>query len=190
MIKKILLSKVNTFIFVVVGYFLIHYINFSLTDFSYLMPGAHLVHIPSGFKLLFVLLTGWIGALGIAIATLIASNVYRFPGEYVLSLQLAVMSGAAPLLARKLLIDHFALNEDLSHITAKQLITIGLVFAILNSGLHQAVLYWRGMSISFLDGVLVTFIGDMTGAYIVFLLLRLLTKKLSKADESQGPENH
>lgn len=189
MIKKILLSRVNLVLLVVVGYLLIHYINYSLTEFLYLMPGAHLVHIPSGFKLLFVLLMGWSGALGIAIATLIASFVYRFPGEYVLSLQLAVMSGVAPLLARRLVIDHYAMNEDLSHITAKQLLLVGVIFATLNSGFHQAVLHWNGTNANFLDGFVVSLIGDLTGAYLVFLLLKLLSKKLVKPDKRQGPQN-
>ena len=77
------------------------------------------------------------------------------------------------------------MNEDLISISVKQLVILGLLFALLNSGLHQAVLYWNGVSQNFLDGFLVSFIGDITGAYIVFLLLKLLSKKLVKVDESE-----
>ena len=185
MIQKILQNKLNTFLLVVAGYLLIHFLNFSLTEFIYLVPGAHLVHIPSGFKLLFVLLAGWIGALGIGVATLVACIVYKFPLEYLLGLQLAVMSGLAPFISRRIVIDIYAMNEDLIYTSAKQLVILGLLFALLNSGLHQAVLYWNGVSQNFLDGFLVSFIGDITGAYIVFLLLKMLSKKFVKLDESE-----
>ena len=185
MIQKILQNKLNTFLLVVAGYLLIHFLNFSLTEFIYLVPGAHLVHIPSGFKLLFVLLAGWIGALGIGVATLVACIVYKFPLEYLLGLQLAVMSGLAPFISRRIVINIYAMNEDLIYTSAKQLVILGLLFALLNSGLHQAVLYWNGVSQNFLDGFLVSFIGDITGAYIVFLLLKMLSKKFVKLDESE-----
>ncbi len=185
MIQKIFQNKLSTFLFVVAAYLLIHFLNFSLTEFIYLVPGVHLVHIPSGFKLLFVLLAGWTGALGVAVATLIACIVYRFPLEYLLGLQLAVMSGLAPFISRRIVINIYAMNEDLISISVKQLVILGLLFALLNSGLHQAVLYWNGVSQNFLDGFLVSFIGDITGAYIVFLLLKLLSKKLVKVDESE-----
>ena len=185
MIQKILQNKLNTFLLVAAGYLLIHFLNFSLTEFIYLVPGAHLVHIPSGFKLLFVLLAGWIGALGIGVATLVACIVYKFPLEYLLGLQLAVMSGLAPFISRRIVINIYAMNEDLISISVKQLVILGLLFALLNSGLHQAVLYWNGVSQNFLDGFLVSFIGDITGAYIVFLLLKMLSNKFVKLDESE-----
>ena len=185
MIQKIFQNKLSTFLFVVAAYLLIHFLNFSLTEFIYLVPGAHLVHIPSGFKLLFVLLAGWIGALGIGVATLVACIVYKFPLEYLLGLQLAVMSGLAPFISRRIVINIYAMNEDLISISVKQLVILGLLFALLNSGLHQAVLYWNGVSQNFLDGFLVSFIGDITGAYIVFLLLKMLSKKFVKLDESE-----
>lgn len=47
----------------VVGYTLIYLANNHLTSTLYLVPGAHLIHIPSGIKILMVLITGWVGAL-------------------------------------------------------------------------------------------------------------------------------
>ncbi len=185
MLKKILQNNFYTLLLVVVGYLLIHSINNALTGFLYLVPGAHLVHIPSGFKLLFVLVAGSLGAIGVVIASLIASVVYKFPGEYSLGLQLAMVNGLAPFLARRWAIDNYDMRDDLSHITVKQLLVMGLAFAFLNSGLNQAVLYWDGVQPHFLDGLVVMLIGDITGAYIVFVLFKLLTKKLANTDESE-----
>jgi hypothetical protein len=47
------------------------------------------------------------------------------------------------------------------------------------------VLYWDGVQPHFLDGLVVMLIGDITGAYIVFVLFKLLTKKLANTDESE-----
>lgn len=185
MIQKIFQNKILTFVFVLVVYLLIHFTNNYLTEFLYLLPGAHLVHIPSGFKLLFVLTAGWIGALGIGVATLVACIVYKFPLEYLLGLQLAVISGLAPFISRRIVIDFYTMNENLINTSVKQLLVLGLIFSLLNSGLNQAVLYWNGVHQNFLNGFLVSFIGDITGAYIVFLLLKLLSKKLVKVDESE-----
>ena len=185
MIQKIFQNKLFTFVFVLIVYLLIHFINNYLTEFLYLLPGAHLVHIPSGFKLLFVLIAGWIGALGIGVAALIAALLYSFPSNYILGLELAVVNVVAPLLAIKLLVQRFSMNENLIGVSSKQLLVLGLVFSFLNSGLNQVVLYWNGVNQNFLDGILVMFIGDITGAYIVFLLLKVLSKKFVKLDESE-----
>ena len=144
-----------------------------------------MVHIPSGIKLLFVLIAGWIGALGIGVAAMCASLLYSFPNQYLISMELAVVNGVAPLIARIFLVHNYAMHENLIGITSRQLLVLGLVFALLNSGLNQAVLHWNGVSQNFLDGFLVSFIGDITGAYIVFLLLKLLSKKFVKLDESE-----
>lgn len=164
---------------------LIHFTNNYLTEFLYLLPGAHLVHIPSGFKLLFVLIAGWEGALGIGFAALIAALMYSFPSNYILGLELAIVNGFAPLIATMLLVNNYSMNESLLGVKPKQLLVLGLVFSFLNSGLNQAVLYWNGVNQNFLDGILVMFIGDITGAYIVFLLLKLLSKKLVNVDKSE-----
>ena len=185
MIKTILQNKLLTFVFVIGVYLPIHFINNYLTEFLLLIPGAHLVHIPSGFKLLFVLVASWIGALGIGFAALCASLFYSFPDQYLLSLELAIVNGIAPLIARIFLVHNYAMHENLAGITSRQLLVLGLVFALLNSGLNQVVLFWNGVNTNFSDGILVMFIGDITGAYIVFLILKFISTKLVKFDESE-----
>ena len=85
------------------AYGLIYSLNNALTGFLYLMPGAHLVHIPSGVKLLLVLVGGPAAALGIALVSAASSWFFMFPGEVALTLALATVNGTAPLWARKLL---------------------------------------------------------------------------------------
>lgn len=185
MLQKLLKSKLFTFVLVFFGYLLVHFTNNYFTEFLHLLPGAHLIHIPSGFKLLIVLIAGWVGALGIFTAALIASVAYKFPSEYLIGLQLAVMNGIAPLAAKQYCKAAFNLKEDLSVITAQQLLMLGLAFSFLNSTLNQAVLFWNGATENFLDGIVVMFIGDLTGAYVVFLLLKFISEKLIKEDRTE-----
>ena len=184
MIQKILQSKLNIFILVVVAYFLIHFSNNVLNDFLVELPQAGFVHIPSGFKLFFVLIAGWLGAVGIATASLFLVVMYEYPDDYFLGFQLAVMSGLSPYLAKNLAVQKFAMNDDLSHITTKQLFLVVLMFAFLNSAFNHAVLSWNEVNPSFIDETLTSFIADITGTFIVFLLLKLMSKKLLKVAES------
>ena len=184
MIQKILQSKLNTFILVVVAYFLIHFSNNVLNDFLVKLPEAGFVHIPSGFKLFFVLIASWLGAVGIATANLFLVVMYEYPDDYFLGFQLAVMGGLAPYLAKKLAVQKFAMNDDLSHITTKQLVLVVLIYAFLNSSFNYAVLSWNEVNPSFIDETLTSFIADITGTFIVFLLLKLMSKKLLKVAES------
>ena len=110
--------------------------------------------------------------------------VYNYPDDYFLGFQLAVMSGLAPYLAKKLAVQKFAMNDDLSHITTKQLVLVVLMFAFLNSAFNHAVLSWNEVNPSFIDETLTSFIADITGTFIVFLLLKLISKKLLKVAES------
>lgn len=183
MIKTVLSSKLGTFLLVGFGYGLIHYVSNQLTDFLYLVPGAHLFHIPSGFKFIFVLVAGWVGALGVGVASLVTVLLMKYPEQWVLGLELAFINGLAPLLARTLFIENFGLNTDLSNINMKQIFLMGLLFVFLNSGLNQLVLYWNNVSSNFLDGLLVMLLGDLTGTYFVLSAMKLLTKNWQTAQD-------
>ncbi len=182
MFQKILLNKFFILFAVIFVFLLIDFTNKYLAEFLHLLPGAYLVYAPSGFMLLFVLIAGWIGALGISIATFLASILYKFPSEYFLGFELAFVNGTAPLVARQWCMQKLGMNEDLSNVTAKQLLCVGLIFALIDSALIQTILFWNGISTNFVDGFLIMFIGDISGVYIVFVLLKIISKKLVKVD--------
>ena len=162
------------------AYGLIYSLNNALTGFLYLMPGAHLVHIPSGVKLLLVLVGGPAAALGIALVSAASSWFFMFPGEVALTLALATVNGTAPLWARKLLTYPRAWTTDLSRLTAVKFLQLSLLFACLNTSLNQVVLYWGGMTDNFAGGSAVMFIGDLTGCYLVMLLVKAAGRLLSQ----------
>jgi hypothetical protein len=168
----------GTFFFVTFAYGIIHCANNALTEFLHLVPGAHLFHIPSGFKFLFVLIAGWVGAAGIAVASLASAFLYTFPDQWMLAVELAFINGLAPFLAVKLFVQNFGLEEDLSNINQQQVLWMGLLFVFLNSGLNQLILFWNNFSDNFLDDILVMLIGDITGTFVVLTALIWITKKL------------
>ena len=177
MLKSVLSSKLGTFFFVTFAYGIIHCANSALTEFLHLVPGAQLFHIPSGFKFLFVLIAGWVGAAGIAVASLASAFLYKFPDQWMLAVELAFINGLAPFLAVKLFVQNFGLEEDLSNINQQQVLWMGLLFVFLNSGLNQLILYWNNFSDNFLDDILVMLIGDITGTFVVLNALIWITKK-------------
>ena len=77
---------------------------------------------------------------------------------------------------------NFGVKDDLSDITMRQIVLMGIVFACLNSSLNQLVLYWNRETFDFVDGVLAMLIGDMTGTLLIILLLRQMARSLIDAD--------
>ena len=187
MIKKILTSKLGTFLLVVTVYGLIDFINSTLTSFFNSVPGMDWVHLPSGCQFLLVLIAGWVGALGVGVAYLVAAVVFTFPNQFAMGFELAFINGLAPLLARVLFVKNFGVKEDLSGVTMRQIVLMGIVFACLNSSLNQLVLYWNRETFDFVDGVLAMLIGDMTGTFLIILLLRQMTQRLIEAGWEKVP---
>ena len=74
-------------------------LNNAITAPLLLAPGAHLVHLPSGIKFLLVLVFGLVGALSIFTVSLCAALAFYFTGDPLLSFELAVANGLAPLKA-------------------------------------------------------------------------------------------
>ena len=177
MLKSVLSSKLGTFLVVTLAFGLIQFANSAMTELLQLVPGADLFNISSGFKFVFVLIAGWIGAVGVVVATFVTSIIYKFPDQWLLVGELALINGLAPYLAIKLFVQNCGLEDDLSNINQKQVLWIGLLFVFLNSGLNQLILYWNNFSDNFLNGFLLMLIGDLTGTCFVLMGLIWVTKK-------------
>lgn len=158
----------------------VYAVNNAATPFLQLVPGAHLVHIPSGIKFLMVLIFSFMGALSIATVSLIAGLFFYFPDHYGVSLELALVNALSPLLALKLVTGTFRIGGFLEHLDLNSLFKMGLVFSLTNSALNQLVIYWNGQTVDFLSGLEVMFIGDITGFGISLMLLKLGARLIKK----------
>ncbi len=169
-------KEVQLFTYLVIGYGTLFFLNNVLTEALYVVPGAHIVHLPSGLKIFMVMVTGFTGALAIALVGFLWSVLYMFKDNYPLTLMLATVSGLAPWLSLRLLSKKIQLKADLSDLNWKKLLAIVLSFALLNSTCLQLIVYTFGENTNLLNGIWVMLVGDITGIFIVIYGLRFLIK--------------
>ena len=166
-------------------------VNNLLTAQLYLAPGAHLVHLPSGFKLLLVLVFGMVGALSVFTVSLVAGLGFYFVGELPLSIELAIANAIAPFLTVKFFLDQQLVQPDLNDLRPKVLALMGLLYAVLNSAMNQLLLFWNHAIQNMVDGLMIMFTGDVLGVILVLGLLRLAMRwakrKLQATEDNQLP---
>lgn len=166
-------NKAITYVALSLGFGAVYSLNNTLTAPLLLAPGAHLIHLPSGFKFLLVLVFGAVGALSIFTVSLCAALGFYFPGNVALSVELATANAMAPWLTRRFFLDHAMLQENLSNLSWKTLLTMGVLFSVLNSSLNQLILYWNQAIQNMVDGLAIMLIGDLSGVLLVTGLIRL-----------------
>ena len=165
-------ENLRSFIVISFAYAAIYFVNNALTGFLYLLPGAHLVHIPSGFKLLFVMIGRWGGAAAIGFVSFVNAYLFVSQENLPLDLALASASGLAPLLTWLFFKYRRGIDDYLGNLTYKNVLGMGIFFALLNSASHQLILFWSGTINDFAQGFLVMLVGDITGLYLVLLMVK------------------
>ncbi len=154
-----------------VALFLLNDFLFSVLDFS---AGVAWVFLPSGLRLVAVLLFDKWGALGIVLGSLmLAFHDTRLTDPVTVGVA-ACISGLAPLLARQMCLRLTDLDVNLHALTGLGLLRITLIFSALSAGLHQSWYAWQGASDHPLSSVLVMFSGDMLGAILVLYASKAL----------------
>jgi hypothetical protein len=96
----------------------------------------------------------------------------------------AIISGFAPLIARKICIDFLQLQSSLSNLTSKTLFQLSVVFSLISALMHQVWFYWNDATEDFIASSLVMALGDWVGTVLVLatasLLLKLKTSVTTK----------
>ena len=184
--SDVIKKEVQLFTYLVIGYGTLYFLNNALTDALYVVPGAHIIHLPSGLKIFMVMVTGFTGALAIALVGFLWSSLYMFKENFPLTVLLALVSGLAPWLSMRLLRRKIQLKADLSDLNWKKLLAIVLVFALLNSTCLQLIVYAFGESDKLLNGIWVMLVGDITGIFIVIYSVRFLIKAREAINSSMN----
>ena len=174
-------QKAKLLILLTIGYGLFYFANNLCTDFLYLTPGAHLVHLPSGIKILMTLIAGPIGAFAIFIVSNIWGLLFPFPGQYGLVFVLSFGSAGVPWLVCKVCSDKFELDSELSNLTLRSLFAISVSYAALNSLVTQSIIFLAGESTELWGGVGVMFLGDLTGILLIVSLARCVVHRVKGA---------
>ena len=160
--------KVNDLLFASIGY----------------AAGVHWVFLPSGLRLVFVLVFGWLGALGIALASFVIASPWSSQLGLLDCAVTGFISGFAPLLARAISIYGLGLRANLEGLTGLTLLKTALVFAVISPVLHQLWYTWNRDTQEFLANTSVMIVGDLLGTLIVLYLgkhgIEWLTGKFPK----------
>lgn len=147
--------------------------HFFFSSFSF-SKGVDWIYLPSGLRLVFILVFGVWGALGIVLSSAAISLDYYFKGDYQVALLTGLISGLSPLLARKLCIDFIKLDVNLEQLNAPTLLKISAIFAVVSPVIHQLWFAARGQTQDFISSTAVMALGDFMGTIIVLYCAKFL----------------
>jgi len=136
------------------------------------------IHLPSGMRVLIVLLAGGWGAVGIAFASMLFSWAVPFADVPSTAIAVGAVTGLAPYLAYRLCHKLLGLDLSLNNLTAGGLLAISVVFALLAACLHQVVLVWNGQEGSVLVHIAIMAFGNLTGTVIVLYVGKSIISKI------------
>lgn len=173
------LNNKNIF-FVVIGTAITYAIFFELNIFLFsklqFIKGVDWIFLPSGLRLLFVLLFSETGAVGIALASFTIGYEQYYNGDIVNAAMTGCLSGASPLIARQVCLGFGHISENLEELTASSLIGVAVIFALMSSTLHQIWYVAYGQTQDFFTTTAVMAIGDCVGTIVVLYVAKFLIK--------------
>jgi hypothetical protein len=179
-----LLSKCALALGCALAYFLAFKLNLALFDSLKFSQGVNWVFIPSGLRMLLVLVLLFSGSVGIAIASCLINYMIGNDDQHFFNIVTAIISGFAPLVARQICIELLHVHASLSNLNSKTLFKLSVVFSVISALLHQVWFYWNDATENFIASSLVMAVGDWVGTVLVLatasLLLKLKTAIVTK----------
>lgn len=165
------------------AYFTAFHLNFFLFDWLEFSEGVNWVFLPSGLRLLLVLVLGAPGALGIALGSCLINYQLHGGDASLFNIVTAAISGGAPLLARGVCMDLLKMETNLEGLTAQSLLKISTVFAAFSAVLHQVWYFWVGYSTTFVASAGAMAIGDLLGTALL-LTVTSWTLRFAKSNRA------
>ena len=145
-------------------------------------PGIDFVFIPSGVRLLVIMIGGIWAALGVCVGSLfLAGSVFQTAQPWVV-LSVALGSGLFPYAALRVSLWATKVDEKLANLSAIKLPLISLGVAVGSSILHNVLFSalglkpWQDLAENSLAMAAGDFIGILLAVAIVFVILRLIRK--------------
>ena len=132
-----------------------------------------LVFLPSGARVLISMVFDTSGAIGLALGSLLVSIFYIHEPSSAVIIGNAVASGIGAFVARELCVRTLDLDVYLHQITLKQIMYASIIFSVINTLLHQSIFYFLEKSDDFFLKSGQMLIGDLSGAFIFLMLIRL-----------------
>ena len=162
-----------------VAYVFAFKLNFLLFDSLEFSQGVNWIFLPSGLRMLLVLVLLHSGVFGIAIASCLINYMTGSSDQHVFNIVTAIISGFAPLIAHQICVDYLQLGTSLNNLTSKSLFQLSVVFAVISSVLHQVWFFWNHATENFVVNSFVMSVGDWVGTVLVLATASLLIKLYS-----------
>ena len=145
----------------------LYFLNSALFPALVLSTHVSLIFLPSGVRLICVLLFSQWGALGIVLGSALTSLLAppEFLGPTLIGAWL--ISGLAPWLAREVGIRFLQMDPQLSNLSGRDLLKLCVVFAAFNAVLHQLWFSLQGVKGDFLEQTWSMAVGDLLGAALL-----------------------
>lgn len=166
-----------------VAYIALFQVSSWLISPSAFSDGVSWVFLPSGLRLVFVLIFLHWGAIGVGLGSALISLRYQLSGDIVTAAVTGFISGFAPWLARALCVRRFGLDAGLRGLTPGALLGLSAVFALISASMHQAWYFIRGQTVELLHTTAVMALGDFLGTVCVLYLAKagFLLVRISRA---------
>ena len=145
----------------------LYFLNSALFPALVLSTHISLIFLPSGIRLISVLLFSHWGALGIVLGSALTSLLA--PPELIGPTLFGawVISGLAPWLAREVGIRFMHMDRQLTNLSGTDLLKLSVVFAAFNAVMHQLWFYWQGSGGNFFSQTWSMAVGDWLGAVLL-----------------------
>ena len=152
-----------------------------LFSFTEHIPGVNWFYLPSGLRVLLVMVAGVFGATGIFLATIMIDLLYMPDIRGATILATALASGFGAWVALWVLRWKGVISAELTGLTTVALLQFSVLFSIFNALFHQSVwLLSKREGSLFMVDIWPMFVGDLLGA-IAFLYALKLALSLKKA---------
>lgn len=153
-----------------------------LFSFTEHIPGVNWFYLPSGLRVLLVMVAGVFGAIGICLATVVINLIYNPDIRGLMLVSTALASGFGAWVALWVLQWRGVIAKGLIGLNSLALLQFAFFFSILNAVFHQTVWLLSNRSGSlFMVDIWPMFVGDLLGAttFLYGMKLVLLLKKIN-----------
>lgn len=159
-----------------IAYFYAFKLNLYWFDWFEFSHGTNWVFIPSGLRLLFVLVLARTGAIGIGLSSIAINYSFGNPDTHLFNVITGLISGGAPYVARHLSLGWCGLDSHLANLNARTFFNVSIVFAFVNAVMHQLWFVWNEHTSNFITSTLAMAIGDWFGTVLVLAAASLTIK--------------
>jgi hypothetical protein len=157
---------------------------------SEVVRGVNWIYLPSGVRLLSMLLLGGAGAIGLLVASWLVDLFYFFPHDPIRALAGGIIATVAPYAVYRLALERYNLRASLTNLRPKRLLVLALAYAVANPLLHHIWFALRGDTKGIAERIFAMFVVDFTGALILLYTLKGILALLPAVRRADSTLDH